>query len=177
MERFVCRNCATSYALADGAWRCLCGGLFDLEMDIPKDAFSELATLPFSLWRYHRALPFSPSATSWQDVTLGEGATPIVTEPDGLVLKLDFLMPTLSFKDRGSVVLVSKAVELGVDRVVADSSGNAGTSIAAYASRAGIGAEIFVPESTSEKKVAQLRGYGATVRQVRGSRADAARAA
>ena len=132
---------------------------------------------PWSLWRYRRALPFSASATGWQAVTMGEGATPLVAIDGGLTLKLDFLMPTLSFKDRGSVVLVATAAELGVRRLVADSSGNAGASIAAYAARAGIAAEVFVPASTSEKKVAQLTGYGASVHRVDGTRAATAAAA
>jgi threonine synthase len=117
------------------------------------------------------------SATSWQQVTLGEGVTPLVAIDGGLRLKLDFLMPTLSFKDRGSVVMIAKAAEMGVSRVVADSSGNAGASIAAYGARAGLTVEVFVPGATSEKKVAQLLGYGATVHRVSGSRADAATAA
>jgi threonine synthase len=108
---------------------------------------------------------------------MGEGLTPLVSTEGGLRLKLDFLMPTLSFKDRGSVVLVATAAALGAPRLVADSSGNAGASIAAYAARAAIEAEVFVPGTTSEKKVAQLQAYGATVHRVDGSRADTAAAA
>ena len=180
-----------------------------MELQLPDGAFADLGAAglgaqPWSLWRYRTALPFSASATGWQDVTMGEGATPLVAIDDGLRLKLDFLMPTLSFKDRGSVVLVAKAAEIGVRRLVADSSGNAvsntytlnfpygvglvaagtgvllnneGASIAAYAARAGIAAEVFVPAATSKKKVAQLQGYGATVHSVAGSRAEAAAAA
>ena len=107
-----------------------------MELQLPDGAFADLGAAglgaqPWSLWRYRTALPFSASATGWQDVTMGEGATPLVAIDDGLRLKLDFLMPTLSFKDRGSVVLVAKAAEIGVRRLVADSSGNAGASIAA----------------------------------------------
>lgn len=179
---FRCRACGAAAALDEGAWRCRCGGLFDLELQLPDGAFADLGAAglgaqPWSLWRYRTALPFSASATGWQDVTMGEGATPLVAIDDGLRLKLDFLMPTLSFKDRGSVVLVAKAAEIGVRRLVADSSGNAGASIAAYAARAGIAAEVFVPAATSKKKVAQLQGYGATVHSVAGSRAEAAAAA
>jgi threonine synthase len=174
---FRCRTCGRDHALDGCAWRCRCGGLFDLGFEPPEDAFTGLGRHPWSLWRYRKALPFPDAATSWQAVTLGEGATPLVAIDGGLKLKLDFLMPTLSFKDRGSVVLVAKAHELGVRRLVADSSGNAGASLAAYAARAGIAAEVFVPGATSEKKLAQLRGYGATVHCVPGSRADAASAA
>ena len=143
----------------------------------PHDAFSGIDPGTWSLWRYRQALPFSPSATGWQAVSMGEGATPLIAFDGGLRLKLDFVMPTLSFKDRGSVVLVAKAAEIGVRRLVADSSGNAGASIAAYAARAGIEVEVFVPAATSQKKVAQLRGYGATVHCVAGARAQAASAA
>ena len=61
--------------------------------------------------------------------------------------------------------------------MVADSSGNAGTAVAAYAARAGIACEVYVPAATSAGKVAQLRAYGATVRQIPGSREDTADAA
>ncbi len=176
-EHLRCRACAARYPLDEGVWRCRCGGLFDLGFEPAGDAFSALEAGPWSLWRYRRALPFSASATAWQTVSMGEGATPLVSIDGGLRLKLDFLMPTLSFKDRGSVVLVAKAAEMGVRRLVADSSGNAGASIAAYAARAGMETEVFVPATTSEKKVAQLRGYGATVHCVAGPRAEAASAA
>ena len=113
---------------------------------------------PWSLWRYRKALPFSSSATAWQAVTMGEGATPLVAIEGGLRLKLDFLMPTLSFKDRGAVVLVAKAAEMGARRLVADSSGNAGASIAAYAARAGIDVEVFVPERHIGQKSGAVDG-------------------
>ena len=52
--------------------------------------------------------------------------------------KLDFMMPTGSFKDRGMTVMVSYLKSRGVDRVLEDSSGNAGASLAAYAAAAGL---------------------------------------
>ncbi len=91
--------------------------------------------------------------------------------------KLDFVMPTLSFKDRGAAVLMSAAAAVGVRHVVADSSGNAGASIAAYAARAGIDAEVFVPEAAPVGKLGSIRRFGATLRKVPGDRAAAAAAA
>jgi threonine synthase len=111
---------------------------------------------------------------------MGEGVTPILPLDPGMAdvwVKLDYAMPTLSFKDRGAVVLIAKAKELGRKKVIQDSSGNAGTSIAAYASRAGIECEIFVPEATSAKKIKQISAYGAKVHIVNGSREDTAEAA
>jgi threonine synthase len=105
--------------------------------------------------------------------------TPVVAAPDlpGVLLKVDYMMPTGSFKDRGAVVLAALARRLAVPRMIADSSGNAGTAVAAYAARARIPCAVYVPAATSPGKIAQLRAYGATVHQVPGSREDTAEAA
>jgi len=95
----------------------------------------------------------------------------------GLWCKLDYLMPTGSFKDRGAAVLMSLAADLGVDRVVVDSSGNAGTAIAAYAAQAGIDADVYVPRGAPPDKVAAIESHGARVVEVPGGRAAAAVAA
>jgi threonine synthase len=151
--------------------------VLDLLYVPPDNAFAGDRGGPWSLWRYRAALPVGVAESAWQALSLGEGGTPLVADDAQVFLKLDFLMPTLSFKDRGSVLLVATALELGARRLVADSSGNAGVSLAAYAARAGIAAEVFVPAATSEAKVAQLRRFGAEVWRVGGTRADAAAAA
>jgi len=105
--------------------------------------------------------------------------TPIVRLDEDVLLKMDYFMPTLSFKDRGAAVLIAHCRAIGVDSVVQDSSGNAGNSIAAYCARAGIKCEIFVPEGTSPAKIAMIRSHGAQVTIVPGSRdhcADVCRA-
>jgi threonine synthase len=86
------------------------------------------------------------------------------------------LFPTGSYKDRGATVLVSKAKELGVTRVVEDSSGNAGCAIAAYCAKAGMECHIYVPENTSPGKLTQIRAYGARLHRIPGTREDTARA-
>jgi threonine synthase len=108
---------------------------------------------------------------------MGEGNTPMLVAAPHLYLKLEFLSPTGSFKDRGAVALVAGAVEHGAERLIADSSGNAGSAIAAYATRAGLPCTVFVPESTSPGKVAQISGYGATVERVPGDRTASEEAA
>jgi threonine synthase len=159
------------------AWRCAaCGGVLDLAGFTPViPPVPALAGRPPTLWRYAGALPVAEPA----DISLGEGMTPLVAAPDlpGVLLKIDYLMPTGSFKDRGAVVLTALAQQLAVPRMIADSSGNAGTAIAAYAARARIPCEVYVPAATSAGKVAQLRAYGATVHQIPGSREDTAAAA
>ena len=86
----------------------------------------------------------------------------------GLYAKLEFMNPTGSFKDRGTAVMMSAAVEMGAREVVEDSSGNAGASVAAYAARAGIKAHIFAPASAPAAKLGQIAVYGATGASNRG---------
>jgi threonine synthase len=173
----ACAACGCGYGLDELAWRCAdCGGVLDLTGFTPVvPPFSVLARRRPTLWRYAEALPVAEPA----DISLGEGMTPLVTAPGdpGVQLKVDYLMPTGSFKDRGAVLLAALARGLGVRRMVADSSGNAGTAVAAYAARAGIACAVYVPAATSAGKLAQLRAYGATVHQIPGSREDTADAA
>jgi threonine synthase len=84
--------------------------------------------------------------------------------------KLEYLFPTGSFKDRGAAVTLSQAAALGVDRVLEDSSGNAGAAIATYAARAGIDAEIYVPADAKPAKLRAIERSGATLVRVEGDR-------
>jgi threonine synthase len=149
-------------------------------------AVDALGRRPWTMWRYAEALPFAPESSAPGRVTMGEGGTPLVpvvvgdeAGPAGsaVLAKLEYASPTLSFKDRGAAVLVAKAVELGAVRLVADSSGNAGAAVAAYAARAGLPCSVFVAASTPAGKLASLRAVGADVRLVEGSREDVAAAA
>ena len=130
---------------------------------------------PHDLWRYREALPVADDV-----VTMGEGWTPLrsgdVRRPAVLV-KQEQLFPTGSFKDRGAAVLMTHLRELGVRHVVEDSSGNAGCAVAAYAARAGVACDIYVPADTSSAKTAQIEAYGATLHRIPGTREDTARAA
>ncbi|WHM41242.1 pyridoxal-phosphate dependent enzyme [Streptomyces sp. BPTC-684] len=159
---------------AAAPWRCpACGGPWDLDFAAGAVDLKSLAGRVGSLWRYAEALPLDGPPP----VTLGEGRTPLVPLTDTVSAKLDFLMPTLSFKDRGAVVLAELARRLAPERVVADSSGNAGTSFAAYLARAGLPCTVYVPEATSPKKVEQIGAHGARVERVPGDREATARAA
>lgn len=129
-----------------------------------------------SLWRYHHFLPVNLDDA----VTMGEGYTPLlkIDIAGSLVhIKQEQLFPTGSYKDRGASVLMSVVRKQGVNKVVQDSSGNAGCAIAAYAANAGIGCDIFVPSDTSEAKLAQIRAYGAKLILVDGDREATADAA
>jgi threonine synthase len=113
-------------------------------------------------------------------VTMGEGWTPLILgEWEGVPVlhKLEFMMPTGSFKDRGMTVMVSYLKSRGITEVLEDSSGNAGASLSAYAAAAAMRCRILVPETTSYPKIAQIAACGADVVTIRGSRQDVADAA
>ncbi|MGQ4913171.1 MAG: threonine synthase [Candidatus Asgardarchaeia archaeon] len=169
-----CTVCGREFSDDKKIWRCDCGGPLEI---IFKDgdynripSKQEIANRPKTMWRFQE---FYPIRNSKNIITLGESITPLTRlndENDKVLLKLDFLMPTLSFKDRGTAVLMSKIKELGIQEIVEDSSGNAGASIAAYAARAGIKCTIYVPYYTSGGKVSQIMLYGANLIKVEGSR-------
>ncbi len=174
---YVCNSCGKKYSTDSFIFQCSCGGLLDLE-DFQVNPSSILEN-EINIFRYIKSMPFHENFNLWRNITMGEGLTPIVPlSPDNLnvLVKVDYMMPTLSFKDRGAAVLIAKAKEIGVKKIVQDSSGNAGTSIAAYAARAGIKCTIFVPEDTSPNKVKQISAYGAKVQKVKGTREDTAKA-
>ncbi|MCX5194616.1 pyridoxal-phosphate dependent enzyme [Streptomyces sp. NBC_00249] len=171
---YLCPEDGTRADARTAPWCCpACGGPWDLDFVPDPAAPLEPAAGPHSLWRYAAALPL-PGAFA---VSLAEGYTPLVPLAERIHAKLDYLMPTLSFKDRGAVMLAEVARRLAPRQVVADSSGNAGTSVAAYCARAGLDCEVFVPQGTSEKKTEQIRAHGAAVRIVPGGREATARAA
>ena len=92
-------------------------------------------------------------------------------------LKLEGIAPTGSFKDRGAATLVGFLAAQGVERAVADSSGNAGAAIAAHCARAGIALELYVPATAAPSKLVQARAHGAEVIRIDGPRQAAADAA
>ncbi|MEM0015418.1 MAG: pyridoxal-phosphate dependent enzyme [Zestosphaera sp.] len=96
-------------------------------------------------------------------VSLGEGRTPLIKSRGGVYLKLEYLNPTGSFKDRGAATAVSEALGRGCSLIVEDSSGNAGISYSAYAGRAGLKARIYVPYDAPVGKRNMLRALGAEV--------------
>ncbi|MEE9274287.1 MAG: pyridoxal-phosphate dependent enzyme [bacterium] len=140
----------------------------------PREA---LAERPANMWRYREALPIGDDKCI---VSLDEGMTPLVPLPFAgreVHCKLDFLFPTGSFKDRGAALLISKIREWGIGEILGDSSGNAAAAIAAYAARAGIECDMYVPADTSPAKCAQIAAYGARLCKIPGPRQAATDAA
>ncbi len=136
-----------------------------------------LRNRPANLWRYREGYQLADDSVP---VTLGEGWTPLAEVGFAgrrIEAKLDFLCPTGSYKDRGSAVMLTQLRAWGLTEIVEDSSGNAGASVAAYAGLAGITANIYVPDSASLGKMAQIGLYGGRLHKIPGSREACATAA
>ncbi len=125
--------------------------------------------------RYREHLPVGPSTP---DVDLHEGSTPLVPSRNigralglnRLFFKYEGLNPTGSFKDRGMVVAVARALEAGSRVLMCASTGNTSASMAAYAARTGVRAIVVVPSGEiAMNKLSQALMYGAKVVALKGS--------
>jgi threonine synthase len=170
--RYLDSITGAAYPLHTPRWRGDSHAHLDLDR-APGLTRREIDTSIRSLWRYRRALLVDATGA----VSLGEGWTPLVParwEGSVVAFKLDFLMPTGSFKDRGTAVMVTYLKAHGVAAVLEDSSGNAGASLAAYAAAAGMRCRVLVPETASPSKIVQIAACGAQVVRISGSRQDVA---
>jgi threonine synthase len=172
---YVDPSTGQTYPLSEARWRADNGHYLNLTPG-PGLRRRDIDPARHSIWRYARGLLVGVEHA----VSLGEGWTPLLEgEWHGAPVhyKLDFMMPTGSFKDRGMTVMVSYLKSRGVTRVLEDSSGNAGASLSAYAAAAGLTCRILVPETASYPKIAQIAACGADVVTIKGSRQDVAEAA
>lgn len=163
-----------------------CSSVVEFQLDY--DCIASLVTRgkiqlrEFNMWRYREFIPIGDFS---HIVTLSEGGTPLIKSRrlggmlglKNLYLKLDYLNPTGSFKDRGASAAASRAVELKVSTMVGFSTGNAGVAQAAYAAAAGLNSIVFVPKAASVEKIASMMIYDSKVIIVNGSFDDAGRIA
>ncbi|WP_449276833.1 threonine synthase [Leucobacter sp. GX24907] len=165
---YVDPRTGTRYPLDQPRWRAESGGPL-LITPQPGIGMHDIDASRRSMWRYGAALPVAVA----EPITLGEGCTPLVDVEWGgarVRCKLEWFSPSGSFKDRGSSVMLSVLRQQGVDRVIEDSSGNGGASVACYGAAGGIDVTVFAPVSTSPAKLVQARAHGARVELVEGPR-------
>jgi threonine synthase len=131
------------------------------------------------MWRWMELLPVRARENI---ITLGEGDTPTLHARNlgeqlglgNLYIKEEGLNPTGTFKARGLAAALSKAKEVGVEKVVIPTAGNAGGAMAAYAARGRIQASVYMPEDTPLVNKEESRIMGARVTLVQGLISDAA---
>jgi len=122
----------------------------------------------WTTWRYRELLPIRDETNI---VSLHEGGVPLIkshrlTEIIGiknLYLKDETRNPTMSFKDIGTTVGITKALEVGASAVGCVTTGNMGASVSAYSAKAGIKCIILVPSQTPVEKITQILVHGALV--------------
>ena len=129
--------------------------------------------------RYREFLPVTDATPA---VSLGEGSTPLVRSQSigdslglkNLYFKLEGCNPTGSFKDRGMVMAVAKALEAGKKRIICASTGNTSAAAAAYGARYQLETLVLIPAGEiALGKIAQAMAYGARILAVNGSFDDA----
>jgi threonine synthase len=157
-----CIDCASEHALGYRLQCARCGGLLELTYDLGALAAAGPAALAGGgLWRY---APVLPIADPRHRVTLGEGQTPLLECPSlarllgvrRLLAKFEGSNPTGTVKDRSSATAIGAALQFGFTATSVVSSGNAGSSIAAYSARAGLRSLIFAYEKTSAPKLLHM---------------------
>ncbi|MGH3876715.1 MAG: threonine synthase [Actinophytocola sp.] len=154
LSHLECARHGTRYEADEPHNLCECGSpllaRYDLDRAARAVSTSDITGRPGDLWRYRELLPVRDRANA---VTFGEGMTPILPLPGygagvgvpNLAAKDEGMLPTGSFKARGAAVGVSRARELGIERIAMPTNGNAGAAWATYAARAGMGALVVMP--------------------------------
>jgi threonine synthase len=173
---YRCSLCGAEYAPVEVQYTCpKDGGNLDV---VPDYAAINRAASPGaiaqsreqSMWRYLPLLPVRDPGFTGTPLRAA-GWTPLYRADRlaadlglrSLFVKDDGRNPTASFKDRASAVVVARALEIGVERVVTASTGNAGAALAGLAAAAHLPATILAPETAPPAKVAQLLMFGAEV--------------
>ena len=164
---------------------CVCGAplLAAYDLDAARGwSRDSLKGRPPTMWRYRELMPIFDHE---EPVTLGEGFTPLVHARtlgariglSRLYIKDESLNPTNSFKARGQSTAITRARALGATTIALPSAGNAGNAAAAYAARAGLQTQVFLPRDVKTPFIRECELYGADVTLVDGLISDAGRLA
>jgi threonine synthase len=184
LSHLQCSGCGTEYSHKEIHTFCPeCQSpllsLYDLKSALQQVDRDEISRRRKGMWRWSELLPV---LNAENQIFLGEGDTPLLSLPhleeqlglSHLYVKDESSNPTGSFKARGLAAAISKAKELGVEKVIIPTAGNAGGAMAAYAARAGLKAHIFMPRDTPFANIEESRMTGAEVVLVDGLISDAA---
>lgn len=176
MPNFVCSLCGATYPYGEHRQRCPRDGE---PLDIRLESGEEKRQIAGAglLHRWQQFLPFEQISS---DIDLGVGNTPLVKSRRiaeklgmaGLYFKNEGLNPTGSFKDRGTVVGIQRALDMGFKAVGTVSSGNMAGSMAAFAARAGLNCFIMVSSKILPEKLGPVGIYHPHLTLVEGDYGD-----
>lgn len=169
-----CTNCDESYEKETINFRCdVCNEPLELEeVKIGKINDGNILTQT-NLERYQE---FFPYLTIDKKLNLNEGFTSLVSSEElakeygikNIYFKNETQNPTWSFKDRGTVTGVVRAMNLGYKKIGTVSTGNMATSVAAYGSKAGLKTYVLVKEGIADEKIKPIAIYGPKLIEVDG---------
>jgi len=157
-----CIDCGAAHPLGYTLQCATCAGLLELTYDTARLVHDGRVLLAGTgLWRYAAVLPIADPA---HRVSLGEGGTPLLDCPRlarelgvrRLLVKYEGSNPTGTVKDRSSATAVGAALQFNFRATSVVSSGNAGSSVAAYSARAGLRSLIFAYEKASAPKLLHM---------------------
>lgn len=181
VTELYCSKCSNRYNIDTIITLCECGAPILVDYDYQKAASSltkeSLSDRDSTMWKYEEVLPVINSENI---VTLGEGGTPLLhSSRIGDELGMPYLYfkdetanPTGSFKARGLGMAVSRAKELGLNKLIIPTAGNAGSALAAYAARGGLECKIIMPEDVPAPFMVDGVYHGARIELVKGSIKD-----
>lgn len=147
----------------------------EIKNKISKEYFLKLQ--PGKFWEYPYLWPIKYDENGLQSISAEQlnklvlnSSNIIDIEYENLDVKLfdDSRNPTLSYKDRASILVTIKALQLGINEISAASTGNAGSSLAGICARLGIKSHIFVPKNIPASKRIQIQSFGANIYVVDG---------
>ncbi len=166
-------KCKKEHPLNETLYTCKCGGPLEIRYELDKIELTKktLKKRPAGMWKYSELYPVK------KRVSLGEGGTKLVkAKRIGESLKLKELYikeersnPTGSFKDRGSTVEMSRAIEAKAKRMCVASTGNMGASTSAYAAVSQIPLYVLAPKHISHSVRVQIGVYGSKLIEVEGT--------
>ena len=177
VQYLQCIKCKEKYPKTEIRYRCDCGQSLEVVYNFNKlkktISWNRLRKRPFRHWRYREFFPLVKAENS---ISLMEGGTPLLKSRnfsrefgfENLFFKCESENPTGSFKDRGTTVEISKALEFESNEIVCASTGNMGASVSAYAAAANVKAHIILPSDTPDIKIAQIKSHGAIIHRVNG---------
>ena len=181
ISNLYCPKCGKEYSADEIHQLCECRSPLLVKYDLEKAKKTltkeALKNRTKSLWRYEELLPVKNAENI---VSLGEGYTPLIplkkvgekNDIPNLMMKDEGVIPTGTFKARGAAVGVSKAKELGVEKLAMPTNGNAGAAWSVYSARAGIQANIIMPEDAPKITRNECAATGANLYLVKGLISD-----
>ena len=149
--QLICTDCAKLFTEDLMANQCTCGGLLYIKGNKTiwtEDWFYEDFD---TMWKFHRVLAVSENLREWENITLGEGNTPLSKldlDNAGILMKLEYSNLSQSYVDRCSAALVTKLKEEKFNKISLLDANPLSLSIAKYAKKANISCELRLPVSS-----------------------------